>query len=60
MQIKQKLMQQTWENGKKLIFNPILACLTQIRALKIFFASFTSTSSWILFQAIILYNFMEK
>ena len=39
-------MIQTWENGKKnLVLDPILACLAQIWAPKIFFAGFTTTSS---------------
>ena len=43
-----KLMMQTWENGKKLISGPILGLH--------FFVSFTSTNSYIFFQATILYN----
>ena len=32
-----KLMNQTWENGKKPSFEPILVHLAQIRAAKFFF-----------------------
>ena len=38
-------MNQTWENTKNLILDPILACLAQIWAHKIFSGGFTSTSS---------------
>ena len=40
MHFKGKLMPQTWENGKNLILDLILACLTQIWAQKNIFAEF--------------------
>ena len=43
-------MNQTWENGKKLILGPILAC----------FVGFIPTISWTLFQAIRLCNLQEN
>ena len=45
MQFDGKLMNQTWENGKKLISGLILACLVHVWAHKIYFVSFSSTSS---------------
>ena len=46
MQFKWKLTTQTPKSEKKpLILDPILACLAEIWALKIFLASFTSTDS---------------
>ena len=36
MQFQGKLMNQTWENGKNLVLDPILAHLTQIWAAKFF------------------------
>ena len=43
--------------AKNLILGPILAGLAQMWTHKIYFVGFTSTSSWILFQTIILCNF---
>ena len=44
MQFQGKLMNQTWEQGKKnLVSGPILDPLAQIWALKIFFVDFIST-----------------
>ena len=39
LQVQEKLMNQTWENGKKTSLGPILADLAQIRAAKCFFFS---------------------
>ena len=36
MQFKEKLMSEAWENGKKKILGPTLACLAQILQLKVF------------------------
>ena len=45
MKFKGKLVNQTWENGKKkLISGPILARLVQIWVSKDFFVGFTSIS----------------
>ena len=60
MQFKGKLMIETWQNGKSLISGPILARLWHIWGPEILFVSFTSTSSYTLFQAIILCNFIEN
>ena len=46
--------------AKNLILGLILACLTQMWAHKICLVSFTSTSSYTLFQVIILWNFKKK
>ena len=49
-------MNQTWENDKKSNFGPFDPNLGS----KTFFVNFTSTTSWKLFQAIILYNLKEN
>ena len=60
MQFKGKLMNQTWENGKKPnlgsdfgLFDPNVGPQNLSR-------EFTSTSSYTLFQVIILWNFKKK
>ena len=45
MQYLGKLMNQTWENGKKINFGPNFGLFGPKLGLQIFFAGFTSTSS---------------
>ena len=54
VQYQGNIMMQPWENGKNSNFGPNLV------PPKIFFIGFTSTSSWAMFQAIILFNFLEN
>ena len=58
MQFQGKLINQTWENGKKnLVSGPMLA---HIWVPKIVFVDFTSTRCYKLLQAIIVRNFKEN
>ena len=60
MQFKGKLMNQIWENGKKLNFGPDFGLFDPNLDPSFFFSGFTSTNSYILFQAIILCNSKEN
>ena len=60
MQFQRKLMNQAWENGKKLVFGPYFDPLAQILAPKSFLVEFTCTRCWTLLQAIITCKFKEN
>ena len=60
MQFKGKLMNQTWENGKNPNFGPDFGLFGPNLGPPNLFVGFTSTSSYTLFQAIILCNLKEN
>ena len=60
MLFQEKLMNQTWKNGKKLILGLILACSCPNLVTKNIFEGFTSTRCYALLQAIIVCNFKEN
>ena len=53
-------MNQTWKKDKKPNFGPDFGLFDPNLGPQTFFAGFTSTSSWTLFQAIILCNLKEN
>ena len=60
MQFSGKQMNQTWKKDKKPNFGPDFGLFDLNLGPQTFFAGFTSTSSWTLFQAIILCNLKEN
>ena len=60
MQLKGKLINQTWDNDKKPGFWPDFGPFDPNLDHKIFFEDFTSTRCYTLLHAIIVYNFKEK
>ena len=60
MQFQEKLMNQTWENGKKPSFKPGFGPFGLHSDAKNFLVGFTSTRWYALLQAIVVCNFKQN